>query len=494
MDADSGNRISEIRYGQQVSLRTRIDHSENNSATITIRKKDGTPFESGKSQLSFTEEITNDGKITLDPFEIKSLWEEASENESVALIADITHGDAKKSSGELTLLPSPKVLVNFRTGNSYDGEYGFDWIRMGDTGKPGDVWYKDIIGRYESKKFVQDDKEYNKLGKLFEMVDHPTKPKDKYVVPVLALLPNKKATLTLKVEVKGSDAEKIEFKYDKTYFKLNKTEVSHKTVGKKELADDLTIECIKEFGSNQYIEVLADGNFAGKLKVIANDKAHRYKANIVFVKVRTDLNGRKDKGKIYNVSGEDTYLSKYFKQAFIEPNIIEKELDLRNDSVLNSTYKLTFMRKKYINSIKGIHKHLRIAFEEKHPGFKNYLKVFFFGVEGGKMKIDNTGSKYYRGLNGSAENINSKAVVLYDSHNNSTTTHEVLHAMGLHHTFSNRSALTLKEGQTDNIMDYSHQSRYGKINRISTYQWQWANIHNHLETNKNINEEHIDHV
>jgi len=36
---------------------------------------------------------------------------------------------------------------------------------------------------------------------------------------------------------------------------------------------------------------LADGKFAGKLKVIANDKAHRYKAGIVFVEVKTDLSG-----------------------------------------------------------------------------------------------------------------------------------------------------------------------------------------------------------
>ena len=46
------------------------------------------------------------------------------------------------------------------------------------------------------------------------------------------------------------------------------------------MADDITIECIKEFSTDQYIEVEADGKFAGKLKMIANDKAHHYKVNM----------------------------------------------------------------------------------------------------------------------------------------------------------------------------------------------------------------------
>lgn len=32
-----------------------------------------------------------------------------------------------------------KVIVQFRTSGSYQGEYGFDWIRMGDSGRPGDM-------------------------------------------------------------------------------------------------------------------------------------------------------------------------------------------------------------------------------------------------------------------------------------------------------------------------------------------------------------------
>ena len=85
-----------------------------------------------------------------------------------------------------------------------------------------------------------------------------------------------------------------------------------------------------------------------------------------------------------------------------------------------------------------------------------------------------TGTKYYQGYNGAAESINSKAVVLYNTHNTSTTTHETLHAMGLYHSFSDSGNFTFEKNKTDNIMDYSHQV---KINRISTWQWQWQTIY-----------------
>lgn len=357
--------------------------------------------------------------------------------------------------------------------NRYDGEYGFDWLRMGDTSKPGDVWYKDVIGSYKTGSFVQSDTEYGKLGRKFEMPDHPIKPKDKYVVPVLALLPNKKATFSLKVEIANSDAKKIEFKYDKTYFKLNKTEVSYKTKGKKTLADYLTIECIKEFSTDQFIEIEGDGEFAGKIKVIANDKGHRYKANIVFVKVKVNIGNGIRTGA---TTGEKKFLEKYLNQALIKPKIIEKELDLSADTVFNSTYKLIDGGIPKINDISGIHAHLATEFSKVHSGYGNYFKVFLFGEAGGELLTDHTGNRYYQGYNGAAESINSKAVVLYNTHNTSTTTHESFHAMGLYHSFSDSGNFTFKKGKTDNIMDYSHQSRFGSINRISTWLWQWSTI------------------
>ena len=471
IDAESGNRISEIRYGQQVSLRTRIDHAEDSTATITIRKKDGTPFESGKSQFNFTEEITNDGKITLDPFEIKSLWEEAGDDEPIALIAEISHCGHKKSSGELTLLPTPKVLVNFRPAENYHGEYGFDWIRMGDTDKKGDKWYKEIIGKYDEDTytFKQDDKQYTNLGKEFELLDHPIKAEDKYVVPVLALLPNKKATLTLKVEIAHSDACAIEFKYNTTYIKLNSDIINQTKKGKHHLGDELIIECIKEFNKDEFIEVFADGKFAGKLKILANDKTHRYKADILFVKVITQLiKGVEKKGII---RGRKEEFSSYFNQALAKAKYEEVELDLRFDKNFNN--KFSYKGNFFAANTNEFQKYLNKALEKEFGNtYDNYYKVYFIDEEQGGLfgqAYDIPAPKKYRSV-----------IVLRPGFFDATVAHEVLHAMGLYHTFDNNSTFTFEEYKTDNIMDYSDIGPE-KIPVTSTATWQWKILHENLD-------------
>lgn len=75
-------------------------------------------------------------------------------------------------------------------------------------------------------------------------------------------------------------------------------------------------------------------------------------------------------------------------------------------------------------------------------------------------------------LNGMAEDIGGKSrvVVVYQNRNDSTAPHELMHAMGLYHTFDNNGLFTYKFRNTDNIMDYTHQ--IGK-NRFSINRWQW---------------------
>ena len=138
-------------------------------------------------------------------------------------IASYPGAETKKA--KLELVPPPKVLVNFRPHTNYNGEYGFDWVRMGDTGRDGDVRYKDIIGLYIDDFFIPNDREYTDLCEDYEMSNHPIEENDKYIVPVLALLPTKKAKFSLHVEV-AIEATKIAFNYNKTFFNLNQTEVS----------------------------------------------------------------------------------------------------------------------------------------------------------------------------------------------------------------------------------------------------------------------------
>ena len=338
---------------------------------------------------------------------------------------------------------------------------------MADTGKKGDLFYKDIIGSYATGSFVQSDAEYVKLGKKFEMPQHPIKANDKYVVPVLALLPTKKATLTLKVEIKDSDAKKIEYKYDKTYFKLDKTEVSHKTIGKKELASDLTIECIKEFGTDQFIEVEADGKFAGKLKVMANDKAHRYKADIVFVSVTTEIRvGTKMTG---STTGKQKEFTKYFNQLLANPKYNTVGLDLSKDKTFNKKFA---PKGTLVNAKTDAFQDYLIASLKKNSkiDYSKHYKVFFINEKQG-------------GLFGRAYGIpstNRSVIVLRPGLTDSTLAHETFHAMGLYHSFSDNGKFTFEKFKTNNIMDYSDIGP-DLIPVISTWQWQWDIIKNNID-------------
>ena len=64
--------------------------------------------------------------------------------------------------------------------------------------------------------------------------------------------------------------------------------------------------------------------------------------------------------------------------------------------------------------------------------------------------------------------------------------HETFHALNLPHTFASINEGTLiakytyKAGQTNNIMDYSHQTQFGSIDRKMTYFWQWKKSNNSI--------------
>lgn len=361
-----------------------------------------------------------------------------------------------------------KALVNFRPHNNWGGEFGFDWLRVGDTGRGGDVWYRDIIGEYSRGAFVRKYSEYIRLGRMFEMREHPTKAGDKYVVPVLTILPGKEAKLSLKVEITEADIQSIEFKYNADYFSLNQEEIWYKTVGKKTLPDYLTIKCIKEFAQTQYIEVLADGKFAGRLKILANDKDHRYKARILFVNVTTRISIAPQTGK--TLRGQALF-TKFLHQSLIKASFSQVPLDISNDVDFN---------KKFSRNGKLI--------DADRDDFQDYL------IEKLKNAYKKDYSKYYKiflideddsvgGLYGRAYGIPSQkrsVVVLRPGLNDSTLAHETFHAMGLYHSFSNRGLFTFEQDRTDNIMDYSDMGPLN-IPVISTWQWQWYLLHQNLQ-------------
>jgi hypothetical protein len=424
-----------------------------------------------------------------------------------------TKEDQFASSSEYTIkvkIPPNKTyitshcIVKIRPKDDWKGEFGFDWVREADTGISGDNKFDGIVGRYGAKYATDPAAVFTKsLTKFTRLKDNvynafnlPWKKDGKdgtleNKVSWLTLFPpdqckdNAKkceAKLSLDFEVIDETSEKIRIDYDKQFLELDKEEVTPTSVGKHKM--DLTVKCLKEFSSDQEIVFVNETNdklgnlkeaVAGKLIVIKNDKANRYKAKIVFVKIATKINAT---ANIASVAGEQTFLEKYMYQSLTSLELKEEDLDLKTDAKFNAdcvVQKTPTVKavKNYLDDGTNIHAFLEKKLKDLKPEYNDWYKVFFFNEAGGYIKGDGT----YGGLNGAARDIPSKSVVLYNTHNTSTTTHELLHAMGLYHTFDNSGSYTLEIFKTENIMDYSHQKG---IDRISTWKWHWDSLHSGL--------------
>jgi hypothetical protein len=385
-------------------------------------------------------------------------------------------------------------LVIFTPHNAYDGEFGFDWIRMGDTGLKGDSWYKTIVGRYFAGTtnmqqeiytggvFRSVSAEYNKLLRTFENFIVPWKTYKNgkpflYVTPVLSLLPKKSAKLSVKIEIKelpdklivrqrkSSGKEKDFFTFSKKNFPIKK--------GLQKLSDFLEITCLEEFSNDQIIEVISVKNgiedVAGAIKVLKNSAVNQRKAKVVFVRVKT-ANG------LGSVANEKERLEKYLNQAYVNLELRVITIDLTTDTVLRTQ----------LNANSGIHAHLEAKLKAgKFPDgttvgnkYDSFYRVYFLN------EVISLGSGGF--LLGQADGIPSKAVFVLNLQGTATqagvsfesvkttATHELLHGIGLDHTFGNTSLFTLEKFRTDNIMDYYAIGTDIKAKQL--YKWQWKII------------------
>jgi len=375
-----------------------------------------------------------------------------------------------------------RCIVFFRTSDSYTGTYGFDWLRKGDSGRKGDTSYTEIMGRYEYEDeedendygvFIKDIREYTRFANrefrscVIAWKEH----EDIYHIPIMSLLKSKSATLNLMIDAEEKPKE-LRFIYDENYFKLSEETIFPPMIGKYILEDALTIECIEEFSKDQKILALAinekgEDNLAGELIVKANDKNHRRKLNVVLIRVRTDFGMRY---RIPTIAGREALLRKYFAQFYINASFITRILDLTR----NKSFKERHSTPAGLNfPDDDVFEDLNTIFLNAYPpslgvDFSNYHKVYFFD------EVCNSGDEIY----GNAHDIPSKEfVVLRYGLQDSTVAHEMFHALGLEHSFSNDSKYTFEENKTDNIMDYADM--HG-IPAVSSWKFQWKIVQKYL--------------
>lgn len=428
-----------------------------------------------------------------------------------------------------------KCLVQFRAKDHWKGEdYGFDWMRLGETSNFGDKNYKEVVAEQYKKSKDKKDKAFTTLetdpneyegdfktsSSLFARLRNeygvysiPWKKKadgsaEDYFCSWLSLYPagikdesgnltasgfsNTKALLSLIVEV-DEEPQILIFK-ENPHFKINPMEITTKSKGKHDLKDYVTIECLEEFSADQDIEVYAvskneEGKeveqLVGKLKVWANDTAKRKKTKVLLVETQLPVISTGKKG---NSLGQKELFEKYLNQALIEVDVETYSLDLSSDVNLQPGGKYVDNSKilayyedenlipaahapGYLNLVFYLNGKLKEDLKAKGENEYKYSK-HFVAFYLGEKGCEKRKSGAYKGLNGYAI---SDFVVLFSGKSDETPAHEFLHTKGVPHSFTNSAADSNAEytyiyGQTENIMDYSH---INEKPRYSLWKWQW---------------------
>lgn len=403
-----------------------------------------------------------------------------------------------------------QLIVQFRPNKNWKGEFGFDWMRIGDTSLFNDQKFEDIVAyQYEDAKFTTKVKNDNKYDGYFEvnetMFNNLKKEynpfsvawkteKDKktgkdvpeeYFIPWLSILKDKEVKITFFAEIQ-QEADYLEFTKS-GYFTFTPDKIEIK--GKKKIAlndYEVTVKCIKEFTSNQTIELKAFKteagatveSIAGKINVWANDNTKQKKKDVVFVEIKTpELSTGSGKNKP-NINDEKNRINQYLEQAYIklsdDSDIVE--LDLTADKNFTDFITNGEVDPDKKSGGKELQDYLKVQLEKAYPKkYTKHFKAFYFAEHGYDV----------RGHVSGYSNYGADYVVVFKSKNDQTAAHEFLHSMNLAHTFANKEAsshalYTYEYRKTDNLLDYSHHG--GNDNkRCSLYYWQWRKANSSIK-------------
>ena len=394
-----------------------------------------------------------------------------------------------------------RCVVYFKRSENYNGEYGFDWFHMGEKENmsKGDYKFVDTIGHhYETDEGgnkvtctdgnaaykypfevlpTQIDKkrnsfEYFNIGfKLAKARIGVTPLEDfTYYIPRMTMMPDTEINLVAEIELDGEENKPKEIKLQ--FDKADSLKLSHTTLPVRTGKVTLTISCTGELKEKRTLTAVTDdGDIVGKLFILPNSKKHQRNINVVFVTVKTKLDGQKRKtGTV--IPESITLFLNVLHQALVNVDVKEVEIDCTENEFAENfrylkgiEYGIDESKDQLLQEY--VMKKLVATFKTTYKG---YYTVFFFGdkcfTDGGR-------------LNGYAY-PNSTYGVFFDGYNSATVPHEMLHAMGLPHSFDYQGVpFAYKYHTTDNIMDYSHHEP-NPIKRTSLFYWQWGMLNHKI--------------
>lgn len=411
----------------------------------------------------------------------------------------------------------PECTVLFRRCKHYDGSFGFDWLRVGDTDEKGCDWYRNTmynVSAYDS--YVSS--EYRSFNQQWREKTETYKATSRYIIPWVTLMEGNTATFRIKMEV-NKPSGTLDVKI--VGGGANALSVDLETIDADKTGDYyytslLNVKCNSTFSQQTAIEVRAKGELVGKMIFVPNNKLYDIDIAIITVKTKTP------QGQVM-IRKPDTEIlegmKRLLQQAYIIPHFKFYDLDLsqtaewRYDEKERSN---VIEIEKYGGKAADGKKIRKIIFDSHNPQpllnllwkmsgdkihlgrtwgtnrfvtFQNFLNKMLYFTHKTELSVLEPMFKIYfinellfssQDIGGQANTDDKAACISHSGYTEIVTTHELLHLLSLDHPSEKESTYFFQKYTTENLMDYDKDANenYGADDRISLWYWQIKEIWN----------------
>lgn len=438
-------------------------------------------------------------------------WEEYKEEKNN--VAFIIKDERKVEKEEL-----PECTVSFRRCKDYDGSFGFDWLRVGDTDEKGCDWYRNTMHNVSAyDRYVSS--EYRSFNQQWREKTEAYKATSRYIIPWVTLMEGNTATFRIKMEVNkpsGILDVKIVGGGASALSADLKTIEADKT-GDYYYTSLLNVKCNSTFSQQTAIEVRAKGELVGKMIFVPNNKLYDIDIAIITVKTKTP------QGQVM-IRKPDTEIlegmKRLLQQAYIIPHFKFYDLDLSQTAEWkyseNRRNKIIEIEKYGGKVVRGTKAKNELRFDPHNPqpllnllwkmtsgkiylrkdsgrnrfeNFQNFLNKMLYFTHKAELSVLEPMFKIYfineilfssKEIGGQANTKKKAACISHSGYTEIVTTHELLHLLSLEHPSEEESTYFFQKYTTENLMDYDDDlnEKHGADDRISLWYWQIKEIWN----------------